>query len=66
LLKDGVASGSNRDGKQYLMTITKDLVYSRPCQLSSKVFIAVSGEKTFVSDNKLITINYGDGACDNK
>jgi len=66
LLKDGVASGSNRDGKQYLMTITKDLVYSRPCQISNKVFIAVSGEKTFVSDNKLITINYGDGACDNK
>jgi len=66
LLKEGVASGTNRDGKEYLMTITKDLVYSRACQISNKVFIAVSGEKTFVADNKLLTINYGDGACDNK
>jgi hypothetical protein len=66
LLKEGVASGTNRDGKQYLMTITKDLVYSRPCQISNKVFIAVSGEKQFVSDNKMLIINYGDGACDNK
>jgi hypothetical protein len=66
LLKDGVASGTNRDGKQYLMTITKDLVYSRACQISNKVFIAVSGEKQFVSGDKSMTINYGDGACDNK
>ncbi len=66
LLKDGVASGTNRDGKQYLTTITKDLVYSRSCQVSSKVFIPVSGEKTLLSDNKLITLNFGDGACDNK
>jgi hypothetical protein len=66
LLKDGTATGTNRDGKEYLMTITKDLVYSRPCQISNKVFIAVSGEKTFVADNKLLTLNYGDGSCDNK
>ena len=65
LLKGGKASGSNRDGKLYTMEVTKDLVYSRACQISNKVFIAVSGEKTFTSDGKVVTINFGDGACDN-
>lgn len=65
LLSGGTASGSNRDGKTYVMTVTKDLVYSRACQISNKVFIAVSGEKTFTSDSKVVTINFGDGACDN-
>ena len=66
LLAGGTASGSNRDGVVYNMSITKDLVYSRACQISNKVFIAVSGEKTFKSGDKLMTINFGDGACDNK
>lgn len=67
LFAGGTAAGSNRKGKVYSMTITKDLVYSRACQISDKVFIAVSGEKTFVSaeNGKQITINYGEGACDN-
>ena len=66
LLTGGTAAGTTREGAEYLMSVTKDLVYSRPCQISNKTFIAVSGEKTFVSGNKQITINYGDGTCDNK
>ena len=65
LLAGGTASGSNRDGKTYVMNVTKDLVYSRACHISNKVFIAVSGEKTFTSDSKVVTINFGDGTCDN-
>lgn len=65
LFAGGTAAGSNRKGKVYTMNITKDLVYSRACQISDKVFIAVSGEKTFVSETKSMSINYGDGACDN-
>lgn len=65
LFAGGSAAGSNRKGKVYTMNITKDLVYSRACQISDKVFIAVSGEKTFVSETKSLTINYGEGACDN-
>ncbi len=65
LVKGGTASGTNRDGKIYAMEVTKDIVYSRACQISNKVFIAVSGEKTFTSDGKVVTINFGDGACDN-
>jgi len=35
-------------------------VYSRQCQITNKVFIAVSGEKTFTSDSKKVTINFGE------
>jgi hypothetical protein len=65
LFAGGSAAGSNRKGKVYTMNITKDLVYSRACQISDRVFIAVAGEKTFISETKSLTINYGDGACDN-
>lgn len=62
----GSASGKNRDDKTYAMEITKDLVYKRSCAISSKVFIAVEGTKVFTTDTKQITIDYGDGTCDNK
>jgi hypothetical protein len=65
LIKGSTAAGTNRNGTAYTMTVTTDLVHSRACELSDKVFIAVSGEKQFIADNKTITINYGDGACDN-
>lgn len=65
LLAGGTASGTNRNGKTYSMEVTIDLVYSRACQLSNKVFIPVSGEKKFTSESKQVTINYGTGTCDN-
>jgi len=65
LLAGGTASGTNRNGMAFTMEITQDLVYSRACQISNKVFIAVSGEKKFTSESKQVTINYGTGTCDN-
>lgn len=65
LLTGSTASGSNRHGKTYLMVVTKDLIYSRACAISNKVFIPVSGVKTFTSEDKQVTINFGEGACDN-
>ncbi len=65
LLAGGTASGTNRNGKAYTMEVTQDLIYSRACQISNKVFIPVSGEKKFTSDGKQVTINYGTGSCDN-
>ena len=61
----GSASGTNKNLKKYEMVITKDLVYSRACAISDKVFIPVSGTKVFTTDNKTFTVDYGDGACDN-
>ncbi len=61
----GTASGTNRKGKTYTMTITKDLLYKRSCAISNKVFIPVQGTKELTVDAKKVTIDYGTGTCDN-
>lgn len=55
------ASGTNRRGVGYTMEIVEELVYKRGCP------IAVEGVKKFtnVSTGKSITVDYGDGTCDN-
>lgn len=65
ILAGSSASGTNKSGKTYSMNVTKDLVYSRACQISNKVFIAVSGTKVFVTDSRTYTVDYGNGDCDN-
>lgn len=59
----GTAAGTNRDGKTYQMEITKALVYKRECAMN-KGGIAVEGTKVLTVDGKVITIDYGSGACD--
>jgi len=58
--EDVAATGTNRRGVQYEMTIVEELVYKRGCP------IAVSGIKKFVevATGKEIVIDYGDGNCD--
>ncbi len=60
----GTASGTNKNGKSYTMSITADLVYSRACA-ASKVFIPVSGTKAFIVDGATYVVDYGTGTCDN-
>jgi hypothetical protein len=60
----GTASGTNRNGKEYEMTITSALVYKRECAISAKVFMAVQGTKELTVNGRLITIDYGTGDCD--
>ncbi|MBX2962810.1 MAG: hypothetical protein KF687_09880 [Cyclobacteriaceae bacterium] len=54
------ASGTNRRGREYTMSITKPLVYKRGCP------IAVEGIKQFtdVATGKVVTVDYGNGTCD--
>ena len=66
VLKGSEASGSSRNGKTYTMEVTADLVYSRACAISDKVFIAVSGTKSFLVDGKNYIVDYGNGNCDNE
>ncbi|CAN5267896.1 hypothetical protein BH09BAC3_BH09BAC3_23440 [soil metagenome] len=65
LLAGSRAAGTTRNGKDYVMEVTKDVVHSRACQISNKTFIAVSGEKKFTTENKQIIVNFGEGTCDN-
>lgn len=59
---DGSADGTNRDGVSYELTIIETLVWEAGC------FHVVDGVLKITSDdvNKDITIDYGDGACDDK
>ena len=57
--QSSTASGTTRGGRQYEVSLSQDLIYKRHCG------IAVSGIKQYTLENgKLITINYGDGSCD--
>jgi hypothetical protein len=65
ILVGSEASGGNRNGKTYTMNVTADLIYSRPCAISNKVFIPVSGTKVFIVDGKTYSVDFGTGNCDN-
>lgn len=53
------ASGTTRGGRHYEVSLLEDLIYQPGCG------IAVSGIKHYTIDAaKEITINYGDGSCD--
>jgi hypothetical protein len=58
ILATSEASGSTHDGKAYEVSVYESLIYKRNCG------IAVSGIKKYMLENKEITIDYGDGACD--
>lgn len=53
------AEGTTRNGRNYEVSLLEELIYKRFCGL------AVSGIKQYVVNNeKVITIDYGDGNCD--
>ena len=61
----GSATGVNRKGRNYSVEITKDIVFKRGC-VELPIFIPVSGTKVIQAGARTITIDYGDGSCDNK
>lgn len=60
----GNAAGTNRNGVEYTMEIVEPLVYKRSCAVLSRVFMAVEGVKVLTTNNREMTIDYGDGSCD--
>lgn len=60
----GSASGTTRRGHEYVMTITKALVFKRSCAIASKLVIPVEGTKELVVNEKKITTDFGTGNCD--
>ena len=63
--RGGSATGVNRKGRNYSVEITKDIVFKRGC-VELPIFIPVSGTKVIQAGARTITIDYGDGSCDNK
>ena len=70
--KGGTASGVKRTGTAYAAEITKDLLFKRSCmQPPLKISMPVEGTKVISSTNaagtdKIMTVDFGDGACDKK
>lgn len=60
----GTAAGNNRDGKTFMMEITKPLIYKRACASTNNGMMAVEGTKVMTVDSKVISIDFGTGACD--
>jgi hypothetical protein len=56
--------GTTRKGIDYVMNITKALVFKRSCAISSKMVVPVEGTKELVIGTKKITTDFGTGNCD--
>lgn len=65
-IRTGNASGVDREGLAYTVEITKAIVWKRACMASDKIKIPVEGIKVKAfEDGNSVTIDYGDGTCDN-
>lgn len=62
----GEASGTTRRGVNYQVNIMDTLIYKRACRISKRGRLPVAGTKIITTDNKVITVNYGDGECDRR
>lgn len=60
----GTAEGNHRNGRGYQIEILEPLIYDRACAAEG-VFIPVKGKKLIKHGNRQITVDYGDGRCDN-
>lgn len=60
----GTAEGNHRNGRGYYIEILEPLVYSRRCAAEG-VIIPVQGKKLIKHGDRQITVDYGDGKCDN-
>lgn len=62
----GGASGVTREGANYTVEITKDIVWKRGCLSNLRVMVPVEGTKVKeVEGGSTVVIDYGDGTCDN-
>ena len=64
LIVYGTAEGNHRNGRGFFIEIIEPLVYTRECR-EQGIFIPVAGIKLIKHGNREITVDYGDGECDN-
>ena len=60
----GTAHGTLRNGRSFSIEILERLIYDRSCTASG-VTIAVQGKKLIKHGERELTVDYGDGTCDN-
>ncbi len=64
LIVYGTAQGTLRNGKSFYIEILERLIYDRSCAAAG-VTIPVQGKKLIKHGDRELTIDYGDGTCDN-
>ena len=60
----GTAQGALCNGRGYVIEILEPLIYDRTCAAEG-VMIPVQGVKFIKHGNRELTVDYGDGTCDN-
>lgn len=60
----GEAEGTNRNGEQYHIKVIEELVFSRRCR-RGRIIVPIAGIIQKVVGDKIATIDFGDGECDN-
>ncbi len=60
----GTAHGTFRNGRGYSLEILERLIYRRACTAEGGI-IPVSGVKLIKQGDRELTVDYGDGTCDN-
>ena len=61
----GTEEGNHRNGRGFYIEILEPLVFDRECMQEQDVLIAVDGKKLIKHGQREITVEYGDGSCDN-
>ncbi|MFM7194383.1 MAG: hypothetical protein ACKO3B_12035 [Bacteroidota bacterium] len=63
----GTASGVNRNGKNYVVEVISDITFKFGCNTGTRrILLPISGSKVMKVAEKTITIDYGNGTCDDK
>ncbi|MGB3465325.1 MAG: hypothetical protein WBA74_08645 [Cyclobacteriaceae bacterium] len=62
----GQASGIKRDGTSYTSEITSAITFKRACRASGTARFPVSGVKEITAGENVLSIDFGDGSCDNE
>jgi hypothetical protein len=62
----GTEEGNHRNGRGFYIEILEPLVFDRECAQSLGFPLAVEGKKLIKHGDREITVDYGDGTCDNK
>ncbi len=65
IINEGNASGITRRDQNYTVEITKPIVWKRGCLPALRIFVPVAGIKVKTLGDRVITIDFGDGECDN-
>jgi hypothetical protein len=66
IIREGGCSGVTKNGLEYSVEITVPVVWIRGCLPPARIFLPVEGIKVItVTGGPVITIDYGDGECDN-